>query len=103
MQMPAHLMNDGQHKEVRGRSLFADFSSVAEYTGTYTASDYLDIMEHLIQRWSVGSRTGTLPNPSPPLPTRMHTFTHAQSNHMLTVYLKGCLTFNDEAIPVLTS
>ena len=76
VQMPAHLMNDGQHKEVRGRSLFADFSSVAEYTGTYTASDYLDIMEHLIQRWSVGSRTGALPSSSHPPPTRTHTRTH---------------------------
>jgi acyl-[acyl-carrier-protein] desaturase len=56
--MPAHLMDDGEHKERAGRSLFADFSAVAEYTGTYTAADYLDIMEHLIDRWTIGSQTG---------------------------------------------
>jgi acyl-[acyl-carrier-protein] desaturase len=52
--MPAHLMNDGAHK----RNLFKDFSEVAEYTGTYTAGDYLDILEHLMRKWKVGSRTG---------------------------------------------
>ena len=56
--MPAHLMEDGEHAGHCGRSLFADFSAVAEYTGTYTAADYLSIMEHLIQRWAVGSQTG---------------------------------------------
>jgi acyl-[acyl-carrier-protein] desaturase len=33
--------------------LFQDFSSVAEKTGTYTAFDYADIMEHLVQRWKI--------------------------------------------------
>lgn len=33
-----------------------DFSSVAEKTGTYTAFDYADIMDHLIKRWSVAER-----------------------------------------------
>lgn len=52
--MPAHLMDDNQHgtKNV-GRNLFADFSSVAERTETYTALDYADIMEHLVQRWAI--------------------------------------------------
>lgn len=35
-----------------------DFSSVAEKTGTYTAMDYADIMEHLCKRWDVANRTG---------------------------------------------
>lgn len=33
-----------------------DFSSVAEKTGTYTAMDYADIMDHLIVRWDVPGR-----------------------------------------------
>ncbi|GLI64991.1 hypothetical protein VaNZ11_008416 [Volvox africanus] len=56
--MPAHLMNDGEHEQKTGRNLFADFSSVAEKTGTYTAMDYADIMEHLVGRWKVPERTG---------------------------------------------
>jgi hypothetical protein len=34
-----------------------DFSSVAEKTGTYTAMDYADIMEHLVKRWRVAERS----------------------------------------------
>ena len=56
--MPAHLMNDMSHQETNGRNLFADFSAVAERTGTYTAFDYADIMEHLIGRWDVAKRQG---------------------------------------------
>lgn len=56
--MPAHLMNDMSHQETNGRNLFADFSAVAERTGTYTAFDYADIMEHLIGRWDVPKRQG---------------------------------------------
>lgn len=56
--MPAHLMNDGQHEAKTGRNLFGDFSAVAEKTGTYTAMDYADIMEHLCKRWDVANRTG---------------------------------------------
>eukprot|EP00775_Hariotina_reticulata_P003212 gene3212-3489_t len=55
--MPAHLMNDGQHEQKTGRHLFADFSAVAERTGTYTAMDYADIMEHLNERWRIGERS----------------------------------------------
>lgn len=51
--MPAHLMNDLVHESNNGRNLFADFSAVAERTGTYTAFDYASIMEHLIKRWKV--------------------------------------------------
>jgi hypothetical protein len=34
-----------------------DFSSVAEKTGTYTAFDYADIMEHLAKRWKLADRS----------------------------------------------
>ncbi|KAJ9514699.1 hypothetical protein QJQ45_028422 [Haematococcus lacustris] len=54
--MPAHLMDDGQHEARNKRNLFADFSSVAERTGTYTAFDYADIMQHLITRWRIAER-----------------------------------------------
>ena len=47
--MPAHLMDDGEHKARTGRDLFADFASVADRTGTYTAYDYASIMDHLIK------------------------------------------------------
>lgn len=55
--MPAHMMNDNEHLARNGsdRNLFADFSAVAERTGTYTATDYADIMQHLITRWDVGN------------------------------------------------
>jgi len=51
--MPAHLMDDGEHKARTGRDLFADFATVADSTGTYTAEDYASIMEHLIKRWNI--------------------------------------------------
>jgi len=54
--MPAHLMDDCQHLKATGRPLFDDFSTVAERVGVYTASDYADIMEHLIKRWEVEGR-----------------------------------------------
>ena len=56
--MPAHLMDDMQHGTRNpGRNLFADFSEVAESLGVYDAGDYCDIMEHLIERWQVPSRS----------------------------------------------
>ncbi|KAJ9515426.1 hypothetical protein QJQ45_016427 [Haematococcus lacustris] len=70
--MPAHLMDDGEHEARNKRNLFTstvvvvlllllttqDFSSVAERTGTYTAFDYADIMQHLINRWRIAERQG---------------------------------------------
>uniref|UniRef100_A0A061R077 Plastid acyl-acp desaturase n=2 Tax=Tetraselmis sp. GSL018 TaxID=582737 RepID=A0A061R077_9CHLO len=56
--MPAHMMDDNVHKERSGRDLFGDFSSVAENLKVYTAYDYADIMDHLINRWEVPSREG---------------------------------------------
>eukprot|EP00982_Pelagococcus_subviridis_P009172 30906-Pelagococcus_subviridis.AAC.4 len=70
--MPAHLMDDGEHKARTGRGafytlvpirprwrdLFSDFASVADSTGTYTANDYASIMEHLIKRWDIENVAG---------------------------------------------
>ncbi|XP_038884322.1 stearoyl-[acyl-carrier-protein] 9-desaturase 6, chloroplastic [Benincasa hispida] len=44
--MPAHLMYDGQDPR-----LFDHFSAVAQRLGIYTANDYADILEVLIERW----------------------------------------------------
>ena len=56
--MPAHLMDDGSHGAANpGRNLFADFSSVAERAGVYTAFDYADIMEFLVKKWRVAERS----------------------------------------------
>lgn len=38
-------------------TVLQDFSSVAEKTGTYTAFDYADIMEHLSKRWKLADRS----------------------------------------------
>lgn len=54
--MPAHLMFDGEHEARNKRNLFNDFSAVAERTGTYTAFDYADIMEHLVNRWEIAKQ-----------------------------------------------
>ncbi|WIA20090.1 hypothetical protein OEZ85_005949 [Tetradesmus obliquus] len=54
--MPAHMMDDGEHHSKTGRNLFADFSAVAEKTGTYTAFDYADIVEYLNRRWRIAER-----------------------------------------------
>lgn len=54
--MPAHLMYDGQDD-----NLFAHFSSVAQRIGVYTAKDYADIVEHLVDRWKVKYLTGLSP------------------------------------------
>ncbi|KAL2645307.1 hypothetical protein R1flu_012894 [Riccia fluitans] len=54
--MPAHLMYDGVD-----RNLFTNFSMVAQRTGTYTAKDYADILEHLVNRWNVQKVEGLSP------------------------------------------
>uniref|UniRef100_A0A0E0EIY7 Acyl-[acyl-carrier-protein] desaturase n=1 Tax=Oryza meridionalis TaxID=40149 RepID=A0A0E0EIY7_9ORYZ len=46
--MPASLMDDG-----RDADLFAHYAAAAQQAGTYTASDYRGILEHLIRRWRV--------------------------------------------------
>ena len=57
--MPAHLMDDCVHMQNNNqRTLFADFSAVAENSGTYTAMDYADIADHLNKRWQIAERSG---------------------------------------------
>ncbi|KAJ8446798.1 hypothetical protein Cgig2_016108 [Carnegiea gigantea] len=51
--MPAHLMYDGQDD-----NLFEHYSTVAQRIGVYTARDYADILEFLVQRWKVAALTG---------------------------------------------
>ncbi|WRX31814.1 Fatty acid desaturase [Theobroma cacao] len=51
--MPAHLMYD-EHD----LNLFEHFSAVAQRLGVYTANDYADILEFLVDRWKVQELTG---------------------------------------------
>ncbi|TYH94057.1 hypothetical protein ES332_A12G015000v1 [Gossypium tomentosum] len=51
--MPAHLMYDGQDD-----NLFDNFSAVAQRLGVYTARDYADILEFLVNKWKVTELTG---------------------------------------------
>ncbi|XP_021734327.1 stearoyl-[acyl-carrier-protein] 9-desaturase, chloroplastic-like [Chenopodium quinoa] len=51
--MPAHLMYDGVDD-----NLFDNYASVAQRIGVYTARDYADILEFLVQRWNVEKLTG---------------------------------------------
>ncbi|XP_037483247.1 acyl-[acyl-carrier-protein] desaturase 7, chloroplastic-like [Triticum dicoccoides] len=46
--MPASLMTDG-----RDSDLFTQYGAVAQQAGIYTASDYRNILEHLINQWGV--------------------------------------------------
>ncbi|KAG6578917.1 Stearoyl-[acyl-carrier-protein] 9-desaturase 6, chloroplastic, partial [Cucurbita argyrosperma subsp. sororia] len=46
--MPAHLMYDGEDPR-----LFDHFSAVAQRLGIYTANDYADILEVLVERWAL--------------------------------------------------
>ncbi|XP_017974175.1 PREDICTED: stearoyl-[acyl-carrier-protein] 9-desaturase, chloroplastic [Theobroma cacao] len=51
--MPGHLMYDG-----RDDNLFDHFSAVAQRIGVYTAKDYADILEFLVESWKVKELTG---------------------------------------------
>ncbi|KAE8694869.1 desaturase [Hibiscus syriacus] len=51
--MPAHLMYDG-----RDDNLFDNFSAVAQRLGVYTAKDYADILEFLVNKWKVTEING---------------------------------------------
>ncbi|KAK3043798.1 hypothetical protein RJ639_000497 [Escallonia herrerae] len=51
--MPAHLMYDGKDPH-----LFEHFSAVAQRLGIYTADDYADILEFLIERWRLEKLEG---------------------------------------------
>ncbi len=51
--MPARLMSDGGPKD-----LFAQFMAVAQRIGVYTARDYGQILEHLVDYWRIPTLTG---------------------------------------------
>ncbi|MBI4323352.1 MAG: acyl-ACP desaturase [Candidatus Omnitrophica bacterium] len=51
--MPARLMSDGIE-----RDLFNRFAIVAQRIGVYTARDYADIIEHLVEYWNVAGLSG---------------------------------------------
>lgn len=51
--MPAELMTDGKDP-----NLYENFSGVAQRLGVYTALDYADIIEHLVQHWDLENLTG---------------------------------------------
>uniref|UniRef100_A0A0F6X2V1 Acyl-[acyl-carrier-protein] desaturase n=1 Tax=Theobroma cacao TaxID=3641 RepID=A0A0F6X2V1_THECC len=51
--MPAHLMYD-EHD----LNLFEHFSAVAQRLGVYTANDYADVLEFLVDGWKVQELTG---------------------------------------------
>ncbi|CAG9461744.1 unnamed protein product [Pedinophyceae sp. YPF-701] len=61
--MPAALMDDGVHASGKkgarpGDGLFDDYAEVAQRLGVYTARDYADIVEHLVQRWGIADLSG---------------------------------------------
>jgi acyl-[acyl-carrier-protein] desaturase len=52
--MPAHFLRES------GQSIgtaFEDFSNSAQRIGVYTAQDYIDIMQSLIEKWEIGAMT----------------------------------------------
>lgn len=51
--MPAELMTDGKDTE-----LYENFSAVAQRLGVYTAIDYAEIIQHLVDHWKLGELTG---------------------------------------------
>ncbi|XP_073047580.1 stearoyl-[acyl-carrier-protein] 9-desaturase, chloroplastic-like [Primulina eburnea] len=51
--MPAHMLYDGVDENI-----FSNYSAVAQRIGVYTARDYTDIMEFLVDRWGVKNLTG---------------------------------------------
>lgn len=54
--MPAELMTDGKDTE-----LYENFSAVAQRLGVYTAIDYAEIIQHLVDHWKLGELTGLSP------------------------------------------
>jgi acyl-[acyl-carrier-protein] desaturase len=51
--MPAETMTDGKDAQ-----LYENFSNVATRTGVYTALDYAEIIEHLVDTWDLGHLEG---------------------------------------------
>lgn len=54
--MPAELMTDGKDAK-----LYENFSEVAQRLEVYTAIDYADIIQHLVDHWKIGELTGLSP------------------------------------------
>ncbi|RZJ68408.1 MAG: acyl-ACP desaturase [Flavobacterium sp.] len=52
--MPAHFLRESGDKI---SSAFEHFSDSAQRIGVYTAADYVDILQKLIERWNIGTIT----------------------------------------------
>lgn len=53
--MPAHFLRESGQKI---STAFEQFSNAAQRIGVYTATDYVDIMQKLIDRWQIDKITG---------------------------------------------
>jgi len=53
--MPAHFLRESGGKI---GTAFEEFSNTAQRIGVYTATDYVDILQKLIDRWDIGKITG---------------------------------------------
>jgi acyl-[acyl-carrier-protein] desaturase len=53
IRMPAENMCDGANTD-----LYDDFANIAQRIGVYTAIDYADIIEHLVDRWGLRDLEG---------------------------------------------
>lgn len=53
--MPAHFLRESGEK---AGLAFEHFSDCAQRIGVYTAQDYVDILQKLIDRWNIGSISG---------------------------------------------
>ncbi|GMY32857.1 stearoyl-[acyl-carrier-protein] 9-desaturase, chloroplastic isoform X2 [Fagus crenata] len=51
--MPGHLMYDGYDQ-----NLFVNVSTISSRIGAYSALDYIDVMEHFVNKWKVEKLTG---------------------------------------------
>jgi acyl-[acyl-carrier-protein] desaturase len=53
--MPAHFLREVS-TQGKGDS-YAAFSDAAQRLGVYTAFDYVDIIQQLVERWDIGHQT----------------------------------------------
>lgn len=53
IQMPGHRMFDGSDNV-----LFRNFTAVASKIGVYTAGDYCEVVEFLVEKWNIERLTG---------------------------------------------
>ncbi|KAK1373947.1 Acyl-[acyl-carrier-protein] desaturase [Heracleum sosnowskyi] len=52
IQMPGHFMFDGSD------NIFKNFTAVASQIGVYTAGDYCEVLEFLVDKWNIERLTG---------------------------------------------